>query len=121
LDDLIGKTPGGDGFDLAIVAAGAPAAARSALSATVKGGQIIILGIFTQEVSLPLSDTVRREIGMSGSYASRWPHYERAISLLKEKQIRADRIVTHRFKLDEAKQAFETAKSKAGCKIEFYA
>jgi L-iditol 2-dehydrogenase len=109
----------GYGFDIVIVAAGASSALKSAIPITSKGGQVVILGIFPEEVSLPVSDAVRRQISLAGSYGSSWVHYERAIQLLKQKKVRAETIVTHQFSLDDANEAFETAKSKKGCKVEF--
>lgn len=109
----------GYGFDIVVVAAGAAAALRTALQITSKGGQVIVLGIFPEEVSLPVSDAVRRQISISGSYGSSWAHYEQAIQLLQKGSVKNDAIVTHQFPLDDATEAFETAKSKAGCKVEF--
>jgi threonine dehydrogenase-like Zn-dependent dehydrogenase len=77
------------------------------------------LGIFPEEVPLPISDAVRRQVSIAGSYGSSWIHYERAIRLLSEGKVRAKAIVTHQFALDDAKKAFETAKSRTGCKVEF--
>lgn len=109
----------GYGFDIVVVAAGAPAALKAAIPLTSKGGQVVVLGIFPEEASLPVSDLVRRQILMAGSYGSSWIHYERAIQLLKRKRVRVEEIVTHQFALDDASEAFETAKSKKGCKVEF--
>ena len=113
------KFTGGQGFDIVIVSAGAPPALRAGLSITAKGGQVVVLGIFPEEVSLPISDAVRRQISIAGSYGSSRSHYEQAIRLLKDGKVRANKIVTHQFDLDQAKEAFETAKSRAGCKVEF--
>jgi len=109
----------GYGFDIVVVAAGAPAALRSALPLVSKGGQIIVIGIFPEDVSLPASDLVRRQISMRGSYGSAWKHYEEAIHLLNNKMVRADAIVSHRFDLDHADEAFQMAKAKTGSKVQF--
>jgi L-iditol 2-dehydrogenase len=111
----------GYGFDIVVVAAGAPSALKAAIPMISKGGQVIVIGIFPDEVPLPVSDLVRRQVSLAGSYGSSWAHYEQAIQLLKHKRIRAEAIVTHKFALDEAGEAFETAKSKKGCKVEFNA
>ena len=87
----------GYGFDTLVVAAGAPAALKSAVPLVSKGGQIIIIGIFPEDVSLPASDLVRRQISLRGSYGSAWKHYEEAINLLENNLVRAEAIVSHRF------------------------
>ncbi len=116
---VVAETTDGYGFDLVVVAAGAASALRNAIPMATKGGQVVVLGIFPEEVSLPISDAVRRQISIAGSYGSSWIHYERAIHLLKNKDVRAEQIVTHQFALEDANEAFETAKSKRGCKVEF--
>ncbi len=109
----------GYGFDTVIVAAGAPQALRSAGSLVSKGGQIIVEGIFPEEVPLAASDLVRKQVSMRGAYASNWKHYEEAIRLLENKQVRANLIITHSFDLDRADEAFQMAKAKTGCKVQF--
>jgi L-iditol 2-dehydrogenase len=109
----------GYGFDIVVVAAGAPAALKSASTLVAKGGQIIIIGIPHEEVPIQAADLVRKQVSMKGSYGSSWKHYEIAISLLLEGKTRVEEIVTHRFHLEEADEAFETARSKAGCKVQF--
>ncbi len=119
--DLVMSSTGGYGNDVVVVSAGAPAALQSAFSLVAKGGQIIILGIFPTEVSLQASDLVRRQVSMRGSYGSRWEHYEKAISLLEGKKVRTKEIVTHRFPIEKADEAFRMAKSKMGSKVQLYA
>lgn len=107
------------GFDTVVVAAGAPAALKSAIQLVSKGGQIIVLGIFPEDVSLPASDLVRRQISLKGSYGSAWRHYEEAIRLLEQKMVRAEAIVSHQFPLEKADDAFQMAKAKTGSKVQF--
>jgi threonine dehydrogenase-like Zn-dependent dehydrogenase len=59
------------GADLVVVTAGAASALKSALPLTAKGGRIVVLGIFPEEIPLPVSDLVRRQVAILGSYASR--------------------------------------------------
>lgn len=113
------KRTSGYGCDIVVVAAGAPAALRTAISIASKGGQVIVIGIFPEEVPIAASDIVRRQISLKGSYGSSWKHYEQAISLLRLKKVRAEDIVTHRFSLDQADEAFRMAKAKTGCKVQF--
>jgi L-iditol 2-dehydrogenase len=118
-EELVNGMTDGYGADIVVVTAGAVAALRSAVPLVSKGGQILVLGIFPDEIALPVSDFVRRQISLMGSYASRWVHYEQAIALLRTKKINAEAIVTHRFPLERAHEAFEMAKAKTGCKVQF--
>jgi L-iditol 2-dehydrogenase len=119
-EGMIRGSTDGYGCDIVVVTAGATSALQQSVPLVAKGGQILVLGIFPDEVPLPVSDLVRRQVSMLSSYASRWVHFEQAIRLLREKKIRADAIVTHRFTLDKAKEAFEMSKDKTGCKVQFY-
>jgi len=109
----------GYGFDTVVVSAGAPAALKSAIPLASKGGQIVVLGIFPEDVSMPASDLVRKQISLRGSYGSAWRHYEEAIKLLERKMVRADAIVSHQFPLEKADEAFQMAKAKTGSKVQF--
>jgi L-iditol 2-dehydrogenase len=110
---------GGYGFDTVVVAAGASAALKAAIPLVSKGGQVIVIGIFPEEIALPASDLVRRQISLRGSYGSAWKHYEEAIQLLKQKMVRADAIVSHQFGLEQGDEAFQMAKAKTGSKVQF--
>lgn len=118
-EEIVRSITDGYGADIVVVTAGAPSALRSAVPLVSKGGQLLILGIFPDEVPLPVSEFVRRQVSVLGSYASRWVHYEQAIALLKAKKVNAGAIVTHRFPLESAHEAFEMAKAKTGCKVQF--
>ncbi|MCS4540335.1 MAG: alcohol dehydrogenase catalytic domain-containing protein [Thaumarchaeota archaeon] len=119
-EELIKSSTDGYGCDIVVVTAGAPSALQQSIPLVAKGGQILVLGIFPDDVPLPVSDLVRRQVSMLSAYASRWIHFEQALRLLREKKVRADAIVTHRFTLDRAKEAFEMSKAKTGCKVQFY-
>jgi L-iditol 2-dehydrogenase len=109
----------GYGFDTVVVSAGAPAALRSSIPLVSKGGQIVVLGIFPEDVPLPASELVRRQISLRGSYGSAWKHYEEAIQLVRKKLVHADSIVDHQFTLDQGEDAFQMAKAKTGSKVQF--
>ncbi len=119
-EEIVRSSTDGYGCDLVVVTAGAPSALQQSIPLVAKGGQILVLGIFPDDVPLPVSELVRRQVAMLSAYASRWIHFEQALRLLREKKVRADAIVTHRFTLDKAKEAFEMSKAKTGCKVQFY-
>lgn len=118
-DEEVKGTTGGYGSDIVVVSAGAPAALRAAVQLVAKGGQVIVIGIFPEDVPIAASDLVRRQIALRGSYGSSWKHYEQAIELLRTKKVRAEEIVTHRLPLDQAEEAFQMARAKTGCKVQF--
>jgi len=111
----------GYGADIIVVTSASSQGLKSALPLVAKGGQVVLVGIIPEEVSLPVADLVRRQVAVLGSYGSRWEHYEQAIAVLAQHKVRAESIITHKFALDEADEAFEAAMSKVGCKVQFRA
>ncbi len=109
----------GIGADVAVVAAGAAEALVQACQLVRKGGKIINIGIFSKPVELPVTDLVRRQVSISGTFASTWVNYEQAIDLISSKKLNVEALVTHEYTLDEATPAFEVAMARVGCKVQF--
>jgi L-iditol 2-dehydrogenase len=84
-----------------------------------KGGHVTLVGIFPGAVELPLTEVVRREVVIAGAYDARPENFERAIELITIGSVAAADLITHRFPLERAKEAFEVAKSRRGCKVLF--
>jgi L-iditol 2-dehydrogenase len=117
--ELVMKRTSGSGADVAFVAVGAPSAVHQAVRLVRKRGHVTVVGIFPQEVPVPMTTVVRREITLAGAYDARAENFEESIDLIESGRIKAAELVTHRFSLEDAEQAFEVAKSKAGCKVLF--
>jgi L-iditol 2-dehydrogenase len=78
-----------------------------------------VAGIFPAAVEVPVTQLVRQEISIAGAYAARWSNYEQAIKMAENGSIKLEALITHKFSLEEANEAFEAAKSKIGLKVEF--
>jgi L-iditol 2-dehydrogenase len=114
----LGETDG-IGADVAIVTVGAPQALSQACELVRKGGRILNVGIFSKPVELAVTSMVRREISLFGTFVSTWRNYEQVMALAISKKINLDPLVTHEFQIDQAVSAFEAAKTRDGCKVEF--
>jgi L-iditol 2-dehydrogenase len=119
LAKLVSERTGGRGADIAFVATGAPPAVVQATQIVKKRGQITIIGIFGRPVEVPMTQVVRREITLSGAYDAKPENFDQSIRLAKSGAIKVKELITHRFLLEKAREAFETAKSRVGCKVEF--
>ena len=108
----------GLGVDLAIVAAGSGAALSQACELVRKGGRILNIAIYPKPVELAVTNLVRREMTLFGTFASTWKNYERAMTLATEKKVNLEPLITHSFPIYEAKSAFEIAKAREGCKVQ---
>jgi L-iditol 2-dehydrogenase len=115
--ETLGATDG-LGADVAIVAAGSNQALANACDMVRKGGKVLTIGIFSKPVELHMTNLVRRQISLFGTFASSWKNYEEAMSLVEYGKVNLNPLVTHHFKIDDATLAFEVAKSKEGCKVQ---
>ncbi len=71
------------------------------------GGKVMLIGMGTRNVMLPLSAAALREVDIHGSfrYANTYPT---ALTLLSSGQLEnVEKLVTHRFGLEDTKKAFE--------------
>ena len=102
---------------MAIEAAGAQAAVDAAVEAVRPGGRVILAGIPSDErTSFPAA--IARRKGLTISLVRRMKHtYPRAIALAKAGLVDLRSLVTHRFPLAEAAQAFDVAARREGLKV----
>lgn len=79
--------------------------------AATTGGKVMLIGMGTRAAYLPLSTAALREIDIQGSfrYCNTYPE---ALALLASgKMDLVGKLVTHRFRLEDTKKAFELLRS----------
>lgn len=108
---------GGRGVDVAFEVAGTQSAVDHAFAAVVPGGKVILAGIpDTDETSF--SASLARRKGLTIKLVRRMKHtYPRAIQLVQSGLVDVRSLITHRFPLAEAAQAFEVAERREGIKV----
>ncbi len=97
-----------DGFDLAIEAAGSPAAAVTAIGALRRGGTALLLGIPPAGSSLVLKadQIVNDDLSIVASFGYTTAGWASVVSLLNSGRYRPGALVTHTFALDDYERAF---------------
>jgi len=105
-------------IDVVIETVGGTAPTLSqALGIVRPGGRISVLGLFTQPAPLNALALMLKEVRMAGgiTYCRPGVHsdFETALSILAAHPERARPIVTHRFPLEQAAEAFATAADKS--------
>ncbi len=109
----------GRGVDVALEMSGAPKALKDAFKVLRPGGRISILGVYSDEVSLDVTNGIvfkGAEIhGINGRLM--FDTWYKAASFLKTGKVDLKKIITHKFKLDEYEKAFELMKSGNSGKI----
>ena len=95
-----------EGVDVAVEAVGKNETVSLAISSVRKGGNVILVGNVSPEVTLPLQKVVTRQIRLQGSCASSG-EYPRAIELLASDAIQVKPLITAIASLDEGPKWFE--------------
>jgi 2-desacetyl-2-hydroxyethyl bacteriochlorophyllide A dehydrogenase len=102
------KQTDGIGVQRAFEAVGLEITLQQALQALQKGGEAVLVGLFEDErVALPANIFVQKEISLVGSQGYHWD-FQRAIELVQHGKIELEKMITHRFRLEQAQQAFDT-------------
>jgi L-iditol 2-dehydrogenase len=102
---------GGAGMDLVIEAVGIDATVKSSIDSVRKGGNVVLVGNVSREVTLPLQNVVTRQIRLQGSCASAG-EYPRAIELMSNESIRVKPLITAIAPLEEGPRWFERLYSR---------
>lgn len=121
-EDLHGRVmelSDGKGADVAYVAVGAPQAVRQATEIVRKRGHVTVVGIFGKDVALDMTWVVRRELTIVGAYDAKPVNFPQSIDLISRGQVDVMKVLTHRFGLDQAEEAFRVALDRSGGKVEF--
>lgn len=107
LEEILKQTDG-VGVQRAFEAVGLEITLNQALQALQKGGEAVLVGLFEEgRVALPANLFVQKEISLVGSQGYHWD-FQRAIELLQQERIDLEKMITHRFRLEQAQQAFDT-------------
>jgi threonine dehydrogenase-like Zn-dependent dehydrogenase len=112
---------GGRGVDVAIEASGNPAAVPEGLDLVRNAGTYTIVGQYTDHGPVEINphlDINKKHLDVRGVWGIDYSHLHRAVLLLERYNDRFgwERLITHRFGLDEANEALEAVRSGAAIK-----
>jgi L-iditol 2-dehydrogenase len=111
---------GGLGAEVVLEAAGTPEGMKQAVDLVRVGGTVVFAGLPPQKIApIEAIRVTRDEISIVGVEGNLPDDRRRALRLFGTGAMKAGPIVTHRFSLDEAVKAFETAASGEACKVIF--
>jgi L-iditol 2-dehydrogenase len=110
LAERVGSLTGGELADLVVVGPGSLAAIRSGFTAVGIGGTVML---FTptepgQELAVDTYDLYARDVTLTGSYSCGPPDMKEAMDIVTLGVVTAQKLVTHRFSLDEVSAGFQT-------------
>ncbi len=95
----------GMGVDVVVECAGSPQTFQEAVAMVRGGGKIMLVGVYEQPLNWDPMAVIKKNITLVGCLGGNFPA---AIQLLQSGQAATKSLVTHRFPLDQAAQAFKT-------------
>jgi L-iditol 2-dehydrogenase len=97
--------------------AGENDAVETAIHAARPGGQVVLVGIPSDDRTSFSAASARRK-GLTLRLCRRMKHtYPRALALVEKGLVDVRSLVTHRYPLEQARQAFEAAERRDGIKV----
>jgi len=102
---LLEKTNGG--FDVVLECCGNAPAVTEALMTVKPGGSIILAGVSTVPVNIPLALAVTKELNIQGVIAYTVKEFEDCINYISEKKIDVEKYVDDVVGLDKVQESFE--------------
>nr|XP_046244811.1 sorbitol dehydrogenase [Scatophagus argus] len=110
VEDILGAQP-----HITLECTGIESCIQTAIYATRSGGVVVLVGLGS-EMTVSLINAALREVDIRGvcRYCNTWPM---AIAMLASGKVNVKPLVTHRFPLEQAVQAFETTRQGIGIKV----
>jgi threonine dehydrogenase-like Zn-dependent dehydrogenase len=118
LSSEVSALTGGNGVDVVVTAASAPALQPLALTLLAMHGRVNFFGGLPKGTTIPLDTSLIHYRGLivTGTTGSSNEDYSRSMQLVADGQINVRDIVSDRFSLLDIHQAFETAQAGRGMK-----
>jgi len=95
------------GCDIAFEAIGKPAVMLQAMNVLNPGGRFVMVGYSPDDVALPASRIMFREMEIRGSLGCRPLDYHRIVALVKQGRINLDSLISNRYPLEQINDAFD--------------
>lgn len=116
LDELM-ELSGGHGYEVAIDCSGVGAARRLCLEAARQWGRVVYIGEGGEVNFEPSPLLIHKQLTLHGSWVCSVGQMEELVEKLTQWQLHPECIVTHRFSLDEAQEAYELFDSGQSGKV----
>lgn len=97
--------------DVCVDATGVESAIKTCVYAAKRGGVVVLVGMGRPEVTIPVLEASIREVDLRGvfRYCNTYPT---ALELVATGKVQLKRLVTHRFKMLDAEDAFQVAQDR---------
>ncbi len=111
VQDIVLKATGGLGADVVILAIGQPKLAEEAVGLCRKGGKVSLFAGFSPGSSVNIDPNLvhYNEVAITGASALTRQDYRNALALVSQEEFGIDRLVTHRYPLEDMGEALAVA------------
>jgi L-iditol 2-dehydrogenase len=119
LSGVVAEHTGGLGADVVIVCIGIPQLVNDAFRLSRKGGRVnVFAGLAAEGWAEVEANLIHyNELQVTGQTGARRSDYEAALRLIESGRIESEKMVTHRFALENAVEAIEAVSGGEGIKV----
>jgi L-iditol 2-dehydrogenase len=108
---------GGEGADLVIECSGVAAAAKTLTDVARRGARFCQMGLYGKAIPFDQDAVCYKELVVTGTNASASESWPLALKLLVEGKVEAQRLISHRFPIQDWEKALDVMKSRRGVKV----
>jgi L-idonate 5-dehydrogenase len=106
--DQVAATELADLAEVSIEAAGSPAALKTCLTATRRGGRIVQVGTLPAELPFPANSVMARELDYRGAFRAH-QEFDWAVQAIRSRRVDVRPLISAQLPLERSKEAFELA------------
>jgi 2-desacetyl-2-hydroxyethyl bacteriochlorophyllide A dehydrogenase len=106
LADAVERAFGGEGFDVAMDAAGVEVSVSSLVKHIDKGGRIVILAVFSEPPRVDMSVLCEHELTICGTMMYRHEDYEQAVQWIADGSIQLPPLLSKHFPFEQFPEAY---------------
>lgn len=104
-------------FDVSFECSGVSESLMNSINYLKKMGFLIQVGLFNKDSLLNFNDIILKQLTVFGSLGFTWKSWDKSLELLKNDRLKLGMFITHKYKLDEWKKAFNKSKEADSLKV----
>jgi propanol-preferring alcohol dehydrogenase len=119
LPEAVHALTGGQGADAALETSGSPAGHQGVIDVLRRGGRAVLVGFGASAPTVDLCQIIGKQLTLMGSHVMPIHYYWDLVDFILEHdlQLKFRQLVTHRFPLEQAAEAFRVADSATAGKV----
>ena len=106
-----------NGADVVIEATGAEPCIQAGIASCRRGGTYVQAGMGKDEITFPIATACTGELNLKGSFRHGPGDYRLAVDLISQGKLDVEKLVSEKFKFEQAEQAFQEVKEGRGIKM----